>query len=108
MENMDQVTLAEKSYQLVQKDLGLEDELVFEGIENAFDRLEEYLTKQVNHLLDHDLNKLLNALYRIDISEEKVKELLQQSEQGKIASSLAKTIIEREKQKVLTRLKYQP
>ncbi|MEM7298115.1 MAG: hypothetical protein AAF391_07595 [Bacteroidota bacterium] len=104
---MDEVTLAEKSYQLVRKDLGLEEELVFEGIENAFDRLEEYLTRQVNYLLDHDLNKLMNALYRIDISEQKVKRLLHQSEQGKIALNLAKAIIEREKQKVLTRLKYQ-
>ena len=103
---MNEVTLAEQSYQLVRKDFGLEEEMTFEPDENAFDRLEKYLTKQVNYLLDHDLNKLLNALYRIDLSEAKVKELLHASEQGMIASNLARAIIEREKQKVITRLKY--
>jgi len=105
---MDEVTLAQRSYQLVRKDFRLEEELSFEGIDNAFDRLEDYLTKQVNYFLDHDLNRLLNALYRIDISEEKVKQLLHQSNQGMIATNLSRAIIEREKQKVITRLKYQP
>ncbi|WP_436515488.1 hypothetical protein [Ekhidna sp. To15] len=105
---MDEVTLAKQSYQLVRKDFGLEVEMEFEKGENDFDRLEEWLTKQVNYLLDHDLNRLLNALYRIDIPEDRTKELLQGSKQGEIARNLALAIIEREKQKVITRQKYQP
>ncbi|WP_089356943.1 hypothetical protein [Ekhidna lutea] len=105
---MDEVTLARQSYQLIHKDLGLEDQLEFGEGENEFDRLEEFLTKQVNHLLDHDLNRLLNALYRIDIPENQVKSLLQNSKQGEIAPNMAKAIIEREKQKVITRQQYQP
>ncbi len=105
---MDEVTLVRQSYQLVRKDFGLEEEMEFENEENAFDRLLEYLTKQVNYLLDHDLNRLLNALYRIDIPEQKTKELLQNSKQGEIASGIARAIIQREKQKVITRQKYQP
>ncbi|WP_462251561.1 hypothetical protein [Ekhidna sp.] len=105
---MDEVTLVLQSYQLVRKDFGLEDEMGFEKENISFDRLEEYLTKQVNYLLDNDLGRLLNALYRIDIPENTTKELLQNSKQGEIARNLARAIIEREKQKVLTRQKYRP
>ncbi|WP_420316240.1 hypothetical protein [Ekhidna sp.] len=105
---MDEVTLLKESYQLIRKDLGLEEELEFEGIENQFDRLEDYLTKQVNYLLDHDLNRLLNAMYRIDVAEKEVQKLLHFSNQGEIARNIAKAIISREKQKVITRQQYQP
>lgn len=105
---MDEVTLVRQSYQLVRKDFGLEVEMEFEDGDNGFDRLEDFLTNQVNYLLDHDLNRLLNAMYRIDIPEQKTKELLQSSTQGEIARNIARAIIEREKQKVFTRQKYQP
>ncbi|GAB4245908.1 MAG: hypothetical protein Tsb0034_24610 [Ekhidna sp.] len=103
---MDEVTLAKESYQLVRKDLGLEEEIQFEGFDNAFDRLLIFLTKQINELLDHDFNRLLNALYRIDIPENQVKCLLESTPPNEIAAALAAAVIEREKQKVLTRLKY--
>lgn len=105
---MDEVTLVRQSYQLVRKDFGLEVEMEFEDGDNGFDRLEDFLTNQVNYLLDHDLNRLLNAMYRIDIPEQKTKELLQSSTQGEIARNIVRAIIEREKQKVFTRQKYQP
>lgn len=105
---MDEVTLVRESYHLVRKDFGLEVDMEFENEKNGFGRLEDFLTKQVNYLLDHDLNRLLNALYRIDIPEETTKELLQSSQQGEIARNLARAIIEREKQKVLIRQRYQP
>lgn len=105
---MDEVTLVRQSYQLICKDLGLEDQMEFEDGNSGFDRLEEFLSKQVNYLLDHDLNKLLNALYRIDISENETKNILQNSNQGEIALNFARAIIAREKQKVITRQKYQP
>ena len=82
---MDEVTLLRHSYQLIRKDFGLEESWDFE-----------------------DLNRLLNALYRIDIPENRVKDLLQHSKQGEIARNVAKAIIEREKQKVITRQQYQP
>ena len=103
---MDEAILATKSYQLVRKDFGLEGEMEFEADENAFDRLERFLTDQVNYLLDNDFNRLLNALYRIDISERQVNELLEKSETKALANNIAKAIIEREKQKVITREQY--
>ena len=102
-----QMSLVQHSYQLIRKDLGLEDPFEFENNERDDDRLVTFLSNQVNYLLDHDFNKLLNALYRIDIPENKVKELLHSSKQGEIAKNIAIAIIEREKQKVITRQQYQ-
>ena len=60
---MDEVTLAKESYNLVRKDFGLEDVLEFGQEENDFDRLEDFLTKQVNYLLDNDLKEDLPLLH---------------------------------------------
>ena len=96
--------IVKQSYALIRKDLGLEEEWSFKDSENDFDRLEDYLTHQISYLLDHDFARLANAFYRIDIPESEVTRLLSQT--SKPARALAKAVIEREKLKVLTRLKY--
>ncbi len=58
----------------------------------------------VQHLLDHDFERLLNALYRIDVSEEKVKQAM--ASEANVAGQIAGLIIAREMQKVVTREKY--
>lgn len=103
---IDEVTLAKESYQLIKKDFGLEEVNEVVEVEIAFDWLEEYLTKEVNFLIDNDFNSLLNALYRIDISDAQTKELLHQSDTSQIARNIAIAIIDREKQKVITRAQY--
>ena len=62
------------------------------------------LAKLIRHLLDNDFERLINGLYRIDVSEEKVKQALSAS--GDIAEEIATLIIKREMQKVETRRKY--
>lgn len=62
------------------------------------------LTKFIQHLLDRDFERLLNGLYRIDVSEEKVKQAF--AIEKDVAESIASLIIEREFQKVATREKY--
>ncbi len=103
---MDEVTLVKESYQLIRKDFGLAEATEVEEAQIDFDWLEGYLTKQISHLMDHDFNRLLNALYRIDIPDTQTKELLQSSDSGQIAGNIAIAIIEREKQKVITRAQY--
>jgi hypothetical protein len=102
---MNEVTLITKSYQLIRKDLGIEEELEMKE-ETSLDSLTTYLERQINYLLDHNFNKLINAMYRIDIPDYKVNEILHSSKSGELALNLAKAIIEREKQKVITRLQY--
>lgn len=103
---MNEITLAERSFQLIRKDFGFRDELDFQNGEDPWTLLHAFLVQRVDYLLDNDFNALLNALYRIDIPQEKVTELLYHSESGTISSALASAIIDREKQKVVTRLKY--
>ncbi len=68
------------------------------------DDLRKELTRAVAYLIDKDFEKLMQILYRIDVSEIKVKQAfgLEQDVAGEIAS----LIIERERQKVITRAKY--
>ena len=69
--------------------------------------LENYLAVYINELIDKDFNKLVNLLYRIDISEQKLKIALQ-NEDKTISSSktIAKLIIERQLQKLEFRKKF--
>ncbi len=65
-----------------------------------------FLDQYIQDLIDNDFEKLLQLLYRIDVSEVKVKEALCLSGPKKASYTIAKLIIEREEQKVNTRKKY--
>ena len=69
--------------------------------------IENNLAVYINELIDKDFNKLINLLYRIDISEQKLKIALQ-NEDKTISSSktIAKLIIERQLQKLEFRKKF--
>ena len=60
----------------------------------------------ISNLLDSDLQGLLSLLYRIDVSEQKVKTILVTANAGEIAEQIAALIIERQIQKIITRRKY--
>lgn len=102
---MEDSILALKSFELLEKDLKLDSrpDLM---VDDPFSVLQKFLTSQIRHLLDQNFEFLLNAMYRIDISEAKLEEILNFTAPEKVASELAKAIIVREKQKVLTRIKY--
>lgn len=91
--------------QLIIKDFSLEKDDLPESI-SKIDELKTALRQIVTYLLDKDMSRLLLALYRIDVSETKVKLVLAEAEPEKIADSITDLIIERELQKVETRIKY--
>ena len=62
------------------------------------------LARAIEFLLDKDFEKLMHILYRIDVSESKVKEAFGLEQD--VAQKIAILIIEREKQKVITRAEY--
>jgi hypothetical protein len=64
------------------------------------------LTEALVQLLLHDLEKLWNILYRIDVNEHEVKALFAGSDAAVIAPGLANLIYKRVEQKALTRLQY--
>lgn len=69
-------------------------------------QLREELIKAINQLLDTDFNKLLNILYRIDVSEEHIKMSLSLPQNSDISPAIADLIIARALEKIETRRKY--
>lgn len=92
-------TLLPDTIQSLQKYVELESQASYEALLEA-------LTSAVMHLLLHDMEKLLNILYRIDVNEPKVKAAFAQNNPKLIAPTIARLILERELQKAESRRKY--
>jgi hypothetical protein len=90
---------------LIIRDLNLEEEnsVVFS---NNLEELKSKLEKIIAYLLDNEFERLLNAMYRLDINEDKFKEALAFNGSQDISSRITELIIEREIQKVKTRIRY--
>ncbi len=65
--------------------------------------LKEKLTAFINDLINHDFEKLVFYLYRIDVNESKMKQLLNQREGENAAGLIADLIIERQIEKIKSR-----
>ena len=68
----------------------------------------QVLVAFIDDLIRNDFNRLLSILYRVDISEEKLKQKLAQSKESTIPSAeiIAHLLIEREQEKIVSRAKY--
>ena len=84
--------------QLIQSTLPTQSEFD-EGEEFSFDRLHEWLTSQVAYLIDHDFKKLVESLYRIDVSENTVSNIMNGAPE-ELASQLASAILDRQLKKI--------
>jgi transposase len=72
----------------------------------SFELLKEKLSQHINYLIQSDFQKLISVLYRVDVSEKKLKSLLKEhpdSDAGKIITEL---IIERQLQKIKSRQQF--
>ena len=67
------------------------------------EKLREQLAGYINHLLLHDFNKLIQLLYRVDVNEEKLKQLLRENPQTDAALLISDLIILRHEEKAKTR-----
>ena len=70
------------------------------------EELREQLTSHINHLINHDFEKLVFYLYRIDVNENKMRDLLEKREGENAAELIANLIIERQLQKIESRKKF--
>ena len=75
-------------------------------MEISLDDLQLQLSDYINHLIKKDFQKLVFLLYRIDVSEQKLKQLLQQYPQQEAGKIIAGLIIERQSQKIISRKKF--
>ena len=90
---------------LINKDLGSEEEGMMIP-QSSIDRnmIREKLEILIAHLMDHNFEKLLQAMYRLDVSEAKFHEAMTEKPFEEIPSSIADLVIDREMQKVRTRM----
>lgn len=70
--------------------------------------LRQWLVEQITWLVDRDFERLLRILYLIDVSEQKVRRLIQDNEGEDAAGIIADLILERQVQKIISRKKYVP
>ena len=84
---------------------GLDLPLSPNDVENL-SQLRIYLAEKLKDLLDNNFSLLVNTLYRIDVSEEKLNELFGSKNRAPIPTALADLIIERQLLKIHFRKKY--
>jgi hypothetical protein len=69
-------------------------------------QLEEWLSETLNGWIRSDFNKLVQFLYRIDISESRLKLLLEENTEEDTGQLLARLVLERMWQKIHTRRQF--
>jgi len=69
----------------------------------SFDQLKERLSSHINFLIQSDFQKLVSILYRVDVSESKLKHMLKETRGDDAANIIADLIIERQLQKIISR-----
>jgi hypothetical protein len=67
------------------------------------EELEALLAEMINDLILRDFSRLIQILYRVDVSEQKLKDLLKQYPNTTAGSIIAPLIIERQEKKIESR-----
>lgn len=67
------------------------------------DTLQEALAVRIAEMLEYEIDLLFSTLYRLDVLEYKIKDVLGGMTQEDIPSGLARLVIERQKEKMSTR-----
>lgn len=85
----------------------LNDEMAIELPEEiSLKDLKEKLSLHINHLIDSNFQKLVAILYRVDVSEAKLKTLLNEKAGEDSSSVIAELIIERQLLKIKSRQQF--
>lgn len=74
-------------------------------VSTSLKELKQKLSIHINDLINHDFQKLVSLLYRIDVNENKMRNLLDQKEGENAAGLIANLIIERQLEKIESRKK---
>lgn len=79
---------------------------VAEDYSKDMEVMKSHLSKKVAEMMEKDFERFLNNMYRIDVSEIKVKKILNESPLGTVSDQLAELIIERQLQRIKTQRLY--
>lgn len=66
------------------------------------------LAAYLNNLLLNDFAALVQCLYRVDVSEQKVKAVLKENPQANAGDLLAELLVERQKEKAAVKQSFRP
>ena len=72
----------------------------------SMEEIQEKLSAHINRLIQQNFEQLINLLYRIDVSEPKIKSLLQLQPGTNTGDIIADLIIERQLQKIRSRRQF--
>lgn len=67
---------------------------------------ESCLAGHIQILLDTDFHRLVSLLYRVDVDEKKLKKILSENPETDAANLIARLLLERVEEKMLTRRKF--
>jgi hypothetical protein len=90
---------------LLTQDLRLEDGH-FDPFTLNLDTIRERIKVVIDHCLQHDFERLLNAMYRLDIEESEFEKVISGAYGNDISGKLTDILLKREFQKVQTRKRY--
>ena len=79
---------------------------VVDDYSKDIEALKNHLSQKVAEMMEKDFDRFLNNMYRIDVSEIRVKQILKESSFGSIPEKLAELIIERQVQRIKTQRLY--
>lgn len=71
-------------------------------------KLKEQLIGFINYLLEHDFHKLILVLYRVDVNENKLKQLLADHPSTDAAELIAGLLIKRTEEKARSKASHKP
>ena len=94
--NNDQVLLE------VSKELGVSLERINYSI------AKQIVAERINELINSDFQKLVSILYRVDVNEAKLKQLLSTNPEIDAGVIIADLMIKRQEQKIRSRQEYKP
>ncbi|MBI1938705.1 MAG: hypothetical protein HYS25_11360 [Ignavibacteriales bacterium] len=100
MENQLYTALLQK----LSQDFSLEENSL--PVEADMNLIREHLIERIKELMSRNYERFLNSLYRIDLSEANVHEVLHSKDKLSIPSQLADLIIERQLQRIKTQILY--
>lgn len=95
-------SLAEQTTELIARDFGLDigDEPLTEQ------QLFDLVANEVAYMLEHRMETLFSLLYRLDVSEKKIRAALAPDANDPANVLVARLIIDRQKQRIFTKRKY--
>jgi len=88
----------------VLQEVSKELEIIVNERDHSFAK--QILAEKIDHLINNDFQKLVSILYRMDVSETKLKQLLRENPGTNASLIITDLMIERQEQKIISRQQF--